>query len=211
MERNVIVFGATGNTGLEICKYLSLLNIPHTAFVRSGSESKIQSKASQIIIGNVLDANDVRAKLAESSFTDVIIALGSRDLKATGIRSIGTQNIVNATTQYFPDSKVHLLSALGVRDSWQQLKKVEKAMCKMLLVKTMKEHKLQEIAIIESGLKHHITRPVALKNGPSTGNIHNQTQGFLPHGDITRADVAKYMVDSLLANKQGTSSICKEG
>lgn len=38
MDRKIIVVGATGNTGIEICKQLNELKIKHSAFVRKGSE-----------------------------------------------------------------------------------------------------------------------------------------------------------------------------
>ena len=46
-----------------------------------------------------------------------------------------------------------------------------------------------------------------MKDGESTGEIHVQNDGFLPSNSIRRADVAKYLVESLLENKTGINGI----
>jgi hypothetical protein len=56
--------------------------------------------------------------------------------------------------------------------------------------------------------KYHIIRPVGLADGDGSAQIHNITKGFLPSNKISRADVAKYLVDNLKVDKQGFSSIC---
>jgi nucleoside-diphosphate-sugar epimerase len=209
MNKTVIVFGATGGTGQKICEQLSERKIQHCAFVRKGSDEKITSKNTQVMYGNVLNEQDIENLLKTHECTDVVIALGSRDLKKSNIRSEGTKNIVDALNKRTIKSRIHVVSALGVRDSWNQLNWFGKLLCKVLLKNTMNDHEIQEKVVIESNNPYHIVRPVGLTDGMATGNIINQTEGFLPNNDISRADVAKYVVDSLLAEKTGFSSICK--
>jgi len=209
MIRNIIVFGATGNTGVKICEELSSLNIKYSAFVREGSEGKLKTELSEIISGDVLNKKDVKSAIIRQSFTDVIIALGSRDLKVENIRSGGTRNIVESLNESELSSKLHVISAHGVGDSWNDLKWYEKLLTNLFLKKTIKDHELQEGITIANPGGYHIIRPTALKNGPSTGKVHSQGEGALPKGEITRADVAKFLVSSMLSDKQGASSICK--
>jgi len=209
MNKKVLVFGATGKTGQNICEQLNEREIQHTAFLRRGSEKKIKSKNTQLIYGNVLQEEEIENIFKTNEFTDVVIALGSRDLKKTNIRSIGTKNIIDALTNLGINCKIHVVSALGVNDSWAQLSWFNKLICNILIKNTMNDHRLQEDIVTNSPQRFHIIRPVGLTNGIAIGKVINQTEGFLPNNDISRADVAKYIVDNLLADKTGFSSICK--
>jgi len=53
--------------------------------------SSIQKKQ-----GNVLNFQEVDIAFQDENITDVIIALGSKDLKNSKIRSLGTKNVVSA-------------------------------------------------------------------------------------------------------------------
>lgn len=209
MNRKIIVFGATGNTGIKICEELSKLNMKHSAFVRKGSEGKVTNKFTEVIQGDVLVKEDVNNALSKQSFTDIIIALGSRSLKISNIRSHGTKNIIDVLNENATSSRIHVVSAHGVRDSWASLKWYEKLLSKLFLSKTLIDHEEQENLIITNSGGYHIIRPVALKNAAPTGKIHSQSEGPLPYGDITRGDVAKYLVSSILEDKTGVSSICR--
>lgn len=85
----------------------------------------------------------------------------------------------------------------------------EKLLSKLFLGKTMKDHNLQENITIKNPGGYHIIRAVALNNDVATGKIHSQNKGSMPSGDISRADVAKYIVSSMLENDNGATSICK--
>jgi hypothetical protein len=209
MNKRVIVFGATGKTGQKICEQLNECEIQHTAFIRKGSEEKIKSKNTELFYGDVLNEEDIEKVFKTNEFTDVVIALGSRDLKKSNIRSKGTKNIVDVLNKLCINCKIHVVSALGVNDSWNQLNWFNKLICNILIKSTMKDHGLQEKIVVNSSQKFHVIRPVALTDGMPTGNILNQTEGFLPNNDIARADVAKYLVDGIVTDYTGFSSICK--
>lgn len=209
MKKKVIVFGATGKTGNKICEQLNENEIQHTAFIRKGSEEKIKSKNTALFYGSVLNEEDIEKVFLANEFTDVVISLGSRDLKKSYIRSKGTRNIVDVLNKLSINCKIHVISALGVNNSWDQLNWFGKLICKVLINSTMKDHGLQEDIVVNSSQKFHIIRPVGLTDGIATGKILNQTEGFLPNNDITRADVAKYLVDGIITEKTGFSSICK--
>jgi|GEM_PF-830337 uncharacterized protein YbjT (DUF2867 family) len=210
MENKIaLVFGASGKTGQQICKKLNESVVRNFAFVRKGSEEKIESKKTEFIFGNVLNLNDIEQAIKAHQFTDVVIALGSRDLKKSFIRSTGTRNIVEVLNKLSIKYKIHVISALGVRESWSQVNWIGKLICKLFISSTMKDHGLQEDIVVNSSQKFHIIRPVGLTDGVETGKILNKTEGFMPSNIIARADVAKYLVDSMLADKNGFSSICK--
>lgn len=211
MNKKVIIFGATGKTGIKICEQLQELQIPHSALVRKGSEAKITTKDTNLVSGNVLHKEDVENALKSDNYTDVIIALGSRDLKKTLIRSDGTKNIVDALSKLSQKSKIHVISALGVGKSWSQLNWFGKLICKVLISNTMTDHNIQEEIVTSSSLEFHIVRPVGLTDGELSGNVICKNEGTMPSDKISRADVALYLVESMVDNKSGFSSICKLG
>ena len=210
MNRNIIVFGATGKTGQLICKELELNNLTYSVFVREQSANKIESTEVKIKSGNVLNAEDVQLVFDKESFSDVIIALGSKDLKGSGIRSIGTKNIIGALNSTHSKSHIHAISALGVGESWTQLNWFAKLISNLLIKSTMTDHNKQEKYLKSNSLPYHIIRPVGLKDGDSKGEVHVQNEGFLPSNSIQRADVAKFLVKNLLENKTGVSGICQK-
>jgi len=209
MNRKVLVFGATGKTGIKICEQLNESKISHVAFVRNHPENKTVLQNTELIYGNVLNEADIVNALKANAFTDIVISLGSRDFKNTNIRSAGTKNILEVLNKLSINCKIHVISALGVGESWAQVDWFGKLICKVLIRNTMKDHEAQEKIVINSNFKFHILRPVGLTDGELTGKTLNQTQGFLPSNQISRADVAKYLVDNLRNDKIGFSSICK--
>lgn len=209
MNRKVIVFGASGNTGSKICEQLQASKIENVGFVREGSKAKVKSDDSNVFYGDVLNIEDIEKAFKTNEFTDVVIALGSKDLINSSVRSLGTKNIVTVLNKLSLKCKLHVISALGVGDSWKQLTWFWQLISKLLLGSTMKDHRLQEEIVTNSSQAFHIIRPTGLTDGIATGKILNKTEGFLPGNDISRADVAKYLVDSMIAGKNGFSCICR--
>jgi len=208
MNRKVIVFGATGNTGLEICKALESNNITHSAFVRKGSELKLNTSTTNILKGDVLVSSDVDKAISENDFTDIIIALGSRDFRGGEIRFNGTKNIIESLNSSGKQAKLHVISANGVGNSWKNLKWSEKLICKLFISKAMKDHELQE-EIVSSNLGgYHIIRAVGLTNKAGSGKIVAEEKKALIKSTISRANVAKYLVESMNENISGKHSVC---
>lgn len=210
MNKKILVFGATGNTGIEICRDLDSKRINYSAFVRRGSETKIKVLQPNILFGDVLNTIDVDRVLKENDFTDVIIALGSRDFRGGEIRSNGTKHIVNSLNSNQKIAKLHVISANGIGNSWKNLKWFEKLICKLLISKAMKDHESQEEIVSSNKGGYHIIRPVGLTNETGSKNIIVEEKNALPNSKVSRTNVAKYLVDSLLDSKSGKFSICDE-
>ena len=208
MERTVLVFGATGNTGVELCKALSAQGVAHTAFVRKGSEGKLPPETPEVTQGEVLNAEDVKSALAEKEYTDVIIALGSRDLKTVNLRSEGTRHVVEGLVALGKSAKLHLVSSHGVGDSYARLKGLDRFVIKLFLSKAIQDHNEQEAIAMTNAGGYHIVRPVGLKNDPAKEKVYASNEGKMPSNSITRADVAAYLVEQMLKDASGTISVC---
>jgi len=206
-ERKILLFGATGKTGVEICKELSTHKIYPTVFIREESVNKLAGNGMNIIQGNVLNYKEVEAAVKGDAYTDVIISLGSKTIKGTELRSKGTEHIMRALESRQAKCKIHVISALGVGDSWNQLGGFGKLISNLLLKNVLEDHRKQEEIVTNSPNPYHILRPVGLKDGVPSGEVHVQSVGRLPSSSIMRADVAKYLVDSMVENRSGISAI----
>jgi nucleoside-diphosphate-sugar epimerase len=210
MSGKVIVFGATGKTGHQICLQLESKQIPYDVFVRKSSAKKIANSPSQIKTGDVLNAQAIEAAFENETYTDVIISLGSKDLKSANVRSVGTKNILAALKNSQEKPTIHIVSALGVGDSWSQLNWISKLFCKLFINKAMKDHGEQEMLVTKSSFPYHIIRPVGLQDGEPLGEVHVQNEGMMPGYSIKRAEVAAFLVNSLIDGKRGFSGICQK-
>ncbi|KAF8794314.1 Flavin reductase (NADPH) like protein [Argiope bruennichi] len=92
--KKVVIFGASGNTGLATVEAALKKGYEVTAFVRDKAKLG-QVTPQNIIQGDVLNKDDVNKAVENQD--GVIIALGTRnDLSPTTVMSDGTKNILEA-------------------------------------------------------------------------------------------------------------------
>lgn len=114
----LIVFGATGSTGLETVKQALDQGYEVTAFVRDPSKMTMGNDHLQLVTGDVLDLPVVST--AVQGQEAVICSLGSRDLGKTTVRSAGTANIIQAMDENAAQRLI-VVSAMGTAESWDSL------------------------------------------------------------------------------------------
>ena len=188
----VIVFGATGKTGLHVCRQALEQGHQVTAFTRSVSKIDGLTPDLQVAQGDVTDADSVAASVAGQDAA--IVALGSNGLRDKTTLSVGTSNVVDGMTKHGVGRLV-VLSAAGVGESWKQTPWLAKIMFRTLLRNIYADHVAQESAVMESSLDWTIVRAAILKDGSATGDYTASNEGKVGH--INRADVARFMVQQL--------------
>lgn len=199
---NVLVFGASGATGREIVK--QALDRGHSvgAFVRDPDKFAIAHANLTVIVGDVTRSASVeRAVRARDA---VASALGSgNSLKSQPTLIEGIRSIVRAM-EHAGVRKLVYLSMLGVGDSVQQLRFLDRhIMVPLLLRNVAADHARKEELIRHSALDWVIVRPPRLTNGPRTGRYRSgeevRERALLE--SISRADVAEFMVRQLAAEE----------
>lgn len=210
MNKRIIVFGATGNTGIQICNELANHKLDFCVFSRKSSVEKLPDPKVEVKYGDVLNTTDVENAFLNESFTDVVVSLGSRDLKIPSVRSAGTANIIQAMDKTGSSAMIHVISSVGVNESKDQMQWYMKLIVNLLIKNTLKDHAAQEKVVRESKYKSHIIRPVGLRDGASKGEVHVQNEGYMPSGVIRRADVAKFLVQGIVNATEGVNSICQK-
>ncbi|KAG7479641.1 hypothetical protein JOB18_030856 [Solea senegalensis] len=93
--KNVAIFGSTGMTGLATLPQAVSAGYNVTVLVRDPARLPADHKASRVVVGDVLNKEDVK-KTMEGQDAAIII-LGTRNnLSPTTMMSEGTKNIVEA-------------------------------------------------------------------------------------------------------------------
>jgi putative NADH-flavin reductase len=161
------IFGATGNTGLELVKQALEEGHTVTAFVRDPARLAIENANLTLVTGDVFDAASVTK--AVQGQDAIVCALGAgSELKKTTVRTAGTINIINGMQQNNLKRLV-VVTAMGVGESWDDLSLFNKLFYATLLKSSRDDHETQEAAVKESGLDWTIIRPSGLTDTPRTG------------------------------------------
>jgi len=193
----LVIFGATGKTGLEILKQSLAKGDVVTAFVRDPLKLEVENENLKVVKGDIFEAASVGQAIQGQDA--VVCALGSSELRKTTVRAEGTKSII----QGMKENKVKrliIISAMGVGESWDTLSGINKFFFATLLKSSREDHEAQEAAVKESGLDWTIIRPSGLVDTPRTG-IYDAGENIpAKTSKIARADVADLILKELEQN-----------
>ena len=192
------IFGATGNTGLELVKQALEKGHQVTAFVRDPSRFSIKHDQLNIFTGDVFDLASVAE--AVQGQDAIVCALGSSELKKTTVRAEGTANIIQAMKEH-GIQRLLVVTAMGTGESWNTLSMVNKLFYATLLKSSREDHEAQETAVKQSELDWTIIRPSGLTDEPRTGVYEVGENILAKTSKIARADVADLIVKELEHNE----------
>lgn len=192
MGKKVIIFGATGQTGIQLVKEALGQNQRVTAFVRNPKKLHITHENLSIVTGDVRNANDVEK--AVEGHDAVISALGTKPFQEP-VCATGILNIITAMKKH----NVPRLIAESAHGARESNKEISTKILRFLLRSIMKDKDEMENIIENSGLEWIVVRPAMLTNGKKTGSYRvgtNIKAGFF--AKISRADVADLMIKSIV-------------
>ena len=192
------VFGATGKTGIEITKQALAKGYQVAALVRDPARLPIRDDRLTFIIGDVNDPGPVHK--AVQGQDAIVCALGSRDLKKTAVRTIGTKHIIKAMRERSV-RRLIIISAMGTGESWDTLSLVNKFFYAVLLKSSREDHESQEAIVKNSGLDWTIIRPSGLTDAPRTGKYEVGEMISAKESKISSADVADLILKELEQNE----------
>ena len=194
----VVIFGATGKTGIELVKQSLEKGHVVTAFVRDPARLAIENENLTFVTGDVFDPISVAQAIKDQDA--VICALGAgSELKKTTVRTTGTINIIHGM-QENDVKRLMVVTAMGVGESWDTLSFVNKLFFAILLKSSRDDHEAQEAAVKESGLDWTIIRPSGLTESPRTGVYDVGEHIPATTSKIARADVADLILKELEQN-----------
>ena len=187
----VIVFGATGKTGMHTWRKALHHGHQVTAFGRSVDRLSEAGPELQTLKGDVLDLSDVTEAVA--GHDAVVVCIGSTNLKDKTTLSAGTKNIVDAMVQQKAERLV-VIAAAGVGESWKQIALLARVLFRTLLRNVFAGHKAQETIVRQSTLDWTIVRAAVLNDRPASGYVASNSD---PAKRISREDLADFLVEQV--------------
>jgi putative NADH-flavin reductase len=191
----VLIFGATGATGQ--CLMEQALGLGHevTAFARNPSAIAPRHSLLKVVRGDVLEPDSVNAAMVGQDA--VLCALGVKSFSDTGVLSTGTKNII-AAMEKSGTRRIICESSLGVGDSRNQTGFVfGKIIVPLIFQGIFQDKERQEGELCQSQLDWVIVRPARLTDGPRKGAYNVVTDRSKVGRQISRADVAAFMLEQL--------------
>jgi putative NADH-flavin reductase len=199
ISRTILVVGATGPSGIEICKQALEAGIKVRVLVRTSSRlpSDLLLKL-EVVQGDVLSSEAMMT--AMRGVDAVVSALGTPlQRKPVTLLSRGTQNIMQAMAQAGV-SRLLCITGMGAGDSRGHGEFLyDRVILPLLLSQIYLDKDRQEQLVRESGLDWTLIRPAFLTNGAQTGHYRriNQFENRDCMSKISRADVAHFVVQEL--------------
>ena len=206
--KNILVFGASGGTGLEVVEQALEAGHKVTAVLRQPDKFPIRHEQLRIIKGDVL--NPLTYENTFFGMDVVISCLGTRNREPTVVYSQGVTNILQAMQKVGMD-RIICLSA-GAVEIAPNTSFLKKFLMKNILQKLFK-YSYADMLLME-GLLHGsnqnwtVIRPPRLMNGDKTGKYRTSINEFIPNmSSLNRADLADYIIHHLDDEKTYKSKV----
>jgi putative NADH-flavin reductase len=196
--KNIIVFGASGGTGLEVVEQALEAGHHVTVLLRHPDKFSIRHEQLRVIQGDVL-----QPQTYENLFfgVDVVIScLGTRNREPTTVYSVGMMNILTGM-QKVDVTRIICLSAGAVvvpPNATFVMKFVIKYILQRLFKYSYADMLKMETVLKHSELNWTVIRPPRLLNGDKTGIYRTIINDYLPNmSSLKRADLAHYIIHHL--------------
>ena len=198
---NVIVFGATGDTGRWITRRAVQEGHDVTAFVRDPGRMRVVQDRVKVARGDVLDATAVDGAVAGQDA--VLSALGSTARNPAPVLSTGVRHILDAMERHRVRRIVALSAAGALGESAGFLfGNMGLRIFRMWLPGVYREHRAMLEGFQRSDVDWTAVRAVLLTNGPPKGRYRVAVDGIPRWGfRISRPDVADFMVRQLASDE----------
>lgn len=199
----IIVFGATGKTGLSFVKQALDKGNEITAFVRNPDKMKIKNDKLKIVVGSALDK--IIVSNAIEGHDAVVSCLGSDAGRAKSVfLTRMTENIVEGMKANNINRIVYMASA-GI---YKEIPGLTGKIVVYMLRNALEDHKNATDIIINNNLEYTIARPMGLIDGPKTEAFRKAITGVPKGGlEITREDVAYFLLESITNNEHVNEAV----
>lgn len=197
----ILIFGASGLTGLQLTQQALEKGHQVTAFVRTPENFHMQHQNLTVFKGDVTDAAAVEQSIENQD--EVLCVLGAKTPFINDATLItGVKNIVKAMESKSVKRFIYL-SYIGTDDNKEGLGFLTKYVMPIILNKATQDHKTKENIIEKSGLDWTIVRAPKLTNDKFTGR-YRTGEAILPNSilfTISRKDLADFMLTTAEKNQ----------
>ena len=187
---DLLLFGATRNTGLSIARLAVGKGETVAAMARKESDvSGLEMLGVTVVRGDAFDVHDCRRTLNETGPRRVISLMGGKNVQGRRVCGEGNINVVRALEGSEPVERFLLVTSMGCGEQYEALNdNVKKFLGEALQAKTEAENYLKK-----SGLPWTIVRPGGLNNDPASGDFclldkpDRSRKGYVSRGDVAAA------------------------
>jgi putative NADH-flavin reductase len=206
--KNIIVFGASGGTGLEVVEQALAAGHHVTAVLRNSDIFPIRHEQLRIIKGDVFNPVGYENLFFGTDF--VISCLGTHKRVPTNVYSVGVTNILQAMKKV-GISRIICLSASAVEvplNASFMVKLIIKNIVQRIFKYSFADMLKMEKILQDSDLDWTVIRPPRLLNGDKTGKYRVSINSFLTNpSSINRSDLAHYIIHHLEDEKTYKSRV----
>jgi len=191
---NVLVFGASGQTGRAVVREALARGHSVSAFVRDPAKLLVGHSALRVIRGDVGDAEAVAQ--AVPGHDAVVSTLGVGSPLAHDDAVIDGVKHILAAMQATSLRRLIYQSFIGVRESRAAVGFILRFIAPLPLRHEIADHETKEALIKASGIDWTIVRPPKLTNGPRSSGYRagEDLSTWVPIPMLSRADVAHFIV-----------------
>ena len=198
----LLVLGATGGTGRAVVARALAEGWETTAFVRDPDRMEAAPGLS-LVTGDATRAEDVAR--AAPDHDAVVVALGERPGAfdwlpgvggSSGVCEAGTRHLLAAASGGGPRRLV-VVSAYGVGDTRETAPWYVRLYLRVFMGALMDDKERQEALLKASDAEFTIVQPVALTEGPETGAWLASPEGRIRRQQVSRADLAAFILSEL--------------
>ena len=191
------VFGASGRTGRPLVEQALARGHEVRALVRDPAKLPLTHDRLALVRGDALSAGDVADTVAGCDA--VLSTLGHTKGSPKDVQTVATRHLV-AAMRAAGVTRVLSLTGAGVRDPQDRPKPVDRAFGLLLAVlarDVLRDAEAHARVLQESGLEFTLVRGPRLTDGPRTGVYRVGYVGKDSGTQVSRADVADFMLREL--------------
>lgn len=197
----IVVFGATGRTGLPLIKQALEVGHQVVAFVRDPAKMPVQQDSLTLIQGDVMKAEDVERAITPD-VDAVISVLGPAKDSPKDMLPVAVSNILSAMHRRGIKRLIYMTGA-GVdmpEDKPKLINHIIKFALKMMAGEVLKQSELAVREVQNSGLEWTIVRVPVLNDNPYSGQYRVGWVGVNTGQRLSRADAADFILGQLTNN-----------
>ncbi|NLC22922.1 MAG: SDR family oxidoreductase [Oxalobacter sp.] len=187
---DLLLFGATRNTGLHIARLATQCGKQVAAMVRPRSDAApLEMLDVHIIEGDAFLEEDCRRAVEIACPRHVISLMGGKNAEGRRVCAEGNINVIRALAHSSRLERMVLVTSMGCGEQYEGVSSnVKQFLGEALRAKTEAENLLKK-----SGLPWTIVRPGGLNNEPGTGDFcfldapDRRREGYLAREDVAQA------------------------
>jgi uncharacterized protein YbjT (DUF2867 family) len=196
---NVLVIGATGRTGRLLVKKLLRNGHNVTAMARNPADMNDHDPSVRVVEGEARNPESIERALQGQDA--VLSAFGPRSFRIGDLQEAFMHNLVSAMKKQGVKRLVNL-SAMGAGDSRKEAPFLFRFVILPLFLGTVFADKNRgEAYLLSSDLDYINVRPGRLLDTPARGGVKASLVGKGLKSDMTREDLADFMVVQLTNNE----------